>query len=152
MTNFKEAMIEAAYKGNLDLVLKCKKWCKFNNANILTIATQRGHMNIVLKCKERCANDFNRAMDIVLKCKEPNNFNDVMEIAAKYGHMDIVLKCKEWDFEAIHNDLFQWHHKRKFHKNIDAELGVVVMHPDRVVDWYFDEAQKKDLKKLWGET
>ena len=41
--------------------------------------------------------------------------------------------------------------KRKEQKaQIKEELLPIVMHPDRVVDWCFDEDEKNDLEKLWS--
>ena len=40
----------------------------------------------------------------------------------------------------------QW---RYYH--IMKELLPIAWHPDRVLDWCFDEDDKRDLKKLWGE-
>ena len=34
---------------------------------------------------------------------------------------------------------------------IKEQIIAVAWHPDRVTDWCFDEEEKKDLKKLWGE-
>ena len=41
-------------------------------------------------------------------------------------------------------------YKLQCHRKIKDELLAVTWHPDRVVDWCFDEDEKRNLKKLWG--
>ena len=42
--------------------------------------------------------------------------------------------------------------KRKEQKTlIRRQLLPIAWHPERVVDWCFDEDEKRDLKRLWGE-
>ena len=52
-------------------------------------------------------------------------------------------------FEAIHNELFQFHHKRKYFKSLDEELAPIAWHPDRYWDWCLDEEERKEIEKLW---
>ena len=61
-------------------------------------------------------------------------------------------KCKALKaqiFDEIHEELFEYHHKREFSKKIHEELLPVAWHPDRVYGWCFDEEEKSCLKKLW---
>ena len=49
-----------------------------------------------------------------------------------------------------YSTLYQLYERRqKLKTAIHRELLPVTWHPDRVVDWCFDEDEKKDLEKLW---
>ena len=46
---------------------------------------------------------------------------------------------------------FNGYKERKAQKaQIKDELAPIAWHPDRVIDWCFDEDEKKDLQKIWG--
>ena len=73
-----------------------------------------------------------------------------MSDAAENGHVEIVKLCREWlSFKAIHWELFQYHHKRKFYRKIHDELLPIAWHPDRWWDWCVDEDEKRIAEKLW---
>ena len=47
---------------------------------------------------------------------------------------------------------FNGYKERKAQKSqIKDELMPIAWYPSRAVDWCFDEEEKKDLKRLWGE-
>ena len=51
------------------------------------------------------------------------------------------------------NNIIERLRLRKFLKSkIYNELLPISWHPDRVIDWCFDEEEKKDLKQLWGDS
>ena len=59
--------------------------------------------------------------------------------------------CAGCDFEF--DDWFNGYKERKAQKaQIRDELMPIAWHPDRVIDWCFDEEEKKDLKLLWGSV
>ena len=41
-------------------------------------------------------------------------------------------------------------HKKRYYKSLCNDSLPVAWHPDRVVDWCFDEEEKRDLRRLWG--
>ena len=41
-------------------------------------------------------------------------------------------------------------HKKRYYKSLCNDLLPAAWHPDRVVDWCFDEEEKRDLRILWG--
>ena len=43
-------------------------------------------------------------------------------------------------------------HKRKYYKSLHNDLLPISWHPDRVIDWSFDENEKKVLKLLWSTS
>ena len=56
--------------------------------------------------------------------------------------------CAGCDFEF--DEWFNSYKERKAQKaQIKAELLAIAWHPDRVIDWCFDEDDKKDLMRLW---
>ena len=57
---------------------------------------------------------------------------------------------REIKFKVIHEELFQYHHKRKFSNKIYDELLPIAWHPSRVWDWCFDEDEKRVAEKLWS--
>ena len=51
------------------------------------------------------------------------------------------------------DDKFHGYKERKAQKaQIKDELTPIAWHPDRVINWCFDEEEKKDLKRLWGSV
>ena len=59
--------------------------------------------------------------------------------------------CKSCNYEF--HDWFNGYKHRKAQKaQIKDELTPIAWHPDRVIDWCFDEEEKKDLKRLWGSV
>ena len=60
-------------------------------------------------------------------------------------------KHKHQYFESLSTDLYKTVHKRKYYRSIDAEILQIAWHPNRAVDWCFDEEEKRDLRRLWGE-
>ena len=45
---------------------------------------------------------------------------------------------------------YRQYHKRKYYKSLHNDL--LPWHPDRVIDWSFDEDGKKVLKLLWSTS
>ena len=96
--------------------------------------SENGHIEILKLCKEWGATDFNEAM----------------ENAGDNGHVEIVKLCREWlGFEAIHDKLYQYHHKKKYFKSLHEELIAIAWYPDRYWDWCVDEDEKTAFKKRW---
>ena len=159
-TDFDSAMEEAARGGHFEIVKACREWGATDFDGAMAEAAFGGHLEIVKACKEWGATDFDEAMEeaassghleIVKVCKEwgATSFDWTMANAAEYGHFKIIKACKEWLYGNVHQDLFKLHHKRKFYKRVHAQLLPITWHPDRVIDWCFDEDDKKYLKKLW---
>ena len=46
----------------------------------------------------------------------------------------------------LSRDIFHYHHRRKFSKEIHEELLQIAWHLDRVYDWCFDEEEKGFLE------
>ena len=94
--------------------------------------------------------------------KHPENFKYIpdcfitREMIGNGGHS----YCKSFYNDKFHdwfNDEFHaWfngYKQRKTQKaQIKAELLPIAWHPDRVIDWCFDEEEKKDLMRLWGSV
>ena len=60
--------------------------------------------------------------------------------------------CCDSCVEELH-EWFNGYNERKAQKaQIKAELLPIAWHPDRVIDWCFDEEEKKDLMWLWGSV
>ena len=57
---------------------------------------------------------------------------------------------KQRYFASLSADLYQAVHKRQYFHSLRDELAPIAWHPDRVIDWCFDEDEKRDLKRLWG--
>ena len=68
----------------------------------------------------------------------------------KRDYLEQKLEHKEIYANQLHCELFQYHHKRRYFIDLENELMPITWHPDRVIDWCFDEDQKRDLKKLWN--
>ena len=154
--------MQAAYNGYVEIVKLCKEWGVTEFGAVILEAAYNGHDEIFKLCKEWGATDFERAMwreafsghvEIVKLCKEwgATDFDEAMWWAAWNGHhMEIVKLCRGWlGYNALHDDLLRYHHKRKFYKKLYADLLPVGWYPDRVVDWCIPEDEKRDLKELW---
>ena len=65
-------------------------------------------------------------------------------------------RCYDSCCDSCNGELHEWfngYNERKAQKaQIKAELLPIAWHPDRVIDWCFDEEEKKDLKRLWGSV
>ena len=118
-------MITAALNGHIEIVKNCKERGATNYNATMYSAAENGHVEIVKLCKEWGATDYNMAMfyalknghvEIVRLCREygATMFNMAMETAAENGHMETVKLCREClDYGAIHDELYQYHHKKK---------------------------------------
>ena len=73
----------------------------------------------------------------------------IIEIADIHQQREKVHKSLY--FESLSADIYKAVHKRRYWKSIDSDLLPVAWHPNRVVDWCFNEDEKCDLKRLWGE-
>ena len=106
-----------------------------NGYNVaMCFAGESGHTEIVKICKEWGATWY----------------YDALYYAAENGHDEIVKLCREWlGFWAIHNELYQYHHKKKYFKSLHEELIAIAWHPDRYLDWCVDEDEKTAFKKRW---
>ena len=54
-------------------------------------------------------------------------------------------------FESLSADLYKAVHKRLYFKFLYKELLPIAWHPNRGSRLVFDEEEKRDLKRLWGE-
>ena len=65
-------------------------------------------------------------------------------------------RCYDSCCDSCDGELHEWfngYNERKAQKaQIKAELLPIAWHPDRVIDWCFDEEEKKDLMRLWGSV
>ena len=65
-------------------------------------------------------------------------------------------RCYDSCCDSCDEELHEWfngYNERKAQKaQIKAELLPIAWHPDRVIDWCFDEEEKKDLMRLWGSV
>ena len=124
----------AAYRGHIDLVKLCKEWVATDFNSAMCEAAGEGHIDLVKLCKEWGATDFSSAMDC----------------AVYGGHVDIVKLFRDWvGFEAIHQELFRHHHKRKFFRSIHDGVLPIAWHPDRFWNWCVGEEEKGFLKGMW---
>ena len=97
----------------------------------------------------------------------PDRFKNQEMCSDKYNYSREVDDIPDWFItqEMIensdgccasrNNELHDWlngYKERKAQKaQIKDELTPSAWHPDRVIDWCFDEEEKKDLKRFWGE-
>ena len=79
------------------------------------------------------------------------NFDEVMAFCAIYcgDRISVVGLFKGVGFEAVHRELFQYHHKREFFRRIRDELLPIAWHPDRFWNWCVDEEEKGFLEGMW---
>ena len=99
-------------------------------------AVLRDHVDVVELCIECGATDFDKAM----------------AFCAIYprGRVSMIKLFRDWiGFEAVHQELFRHHHKRRFAQRIHEELLPIAWHPDRFLDWCLDEEEKGFLKGVW---
>ena len=135
VTDFEKAMLEAARSGHIEVVKLCMECGVTDFDQAMFEAARSGHIEIVKLCMEWGAIDFEL----------------VMEWAVRVGHIKIVKLCRDWlGFDSIHDDLFQYHHKRQFARGIHDDLLPIAWRPDRVLDWCFDEEEKQMVGKLWN--
>ena len=121
-------MSRAAAGGHIEIVKLCKKWGATYFDLTMIHAAREGHVEIIKLCKEWGATDFDLSMIY----------------ATERGRVDILKLCRLWlGYEKIHEELFRYHHKRRFYKNLHNELLPITWHPDRAWDWCFDEDEKK---------
>ena len=53
--------------------------------------------------------------------------------------------------EVVNNIIERLRLRKFFYVEIRDELLAIAWHPDRVLDWCFDEDEKKDLHQLFGK-
>ena len=76
------------------------------------------------------------------------DINLTMKCAAEEGHLEIVNLLRQWlGYEKIHEELFRYHHKRRFYKNLHSELMPIAWHPDRAWNWCFAEDEKQFVER-----
>ena len=91
----------------------------------------------------------------------PDHFKSQEMCNDKFSDSEEVDDIPDWFItqEMIENgddgnfhEWFNGYKDRKAQKaQIKDELMSIAWHPDRVIDWCFDDEEKKDLKQLWGE-
>uniref|UniRef100_UPI001C0712A8 hypothetical protein n=1 Tax=Acinetobacter baumannii TaxID=470 RepID=UPI001C0712A8 len=59
-----------------------------------------------------------------------------------------VKLCRS-GYDKIYDELFKYHHKRKFYGKIRDEILPIAWHPDRYWNWCLDEEEKERAKKMW---
>ena len=93
-----------------------------------------------LKTQEMCSDKFHFSDEV----------DDIPDWFITLEMIEIFSRpcCAGCDFEF--DDWFNGYKERKAQKaQIRDELMPIAWHPDRVIDWCFDEDEKKDLKRLW---
>ena len=105
-----------------------------------------GNIDILELCLDLGATDFDGAMvvaatcghiEIVELCIEygAEDVGEAAFCAARNGHLGIIKLCKGWvGYNAIHEEVLP-----------------IAWHPNRVIDWCFDEEEKKSLVEMWGK-
>ena len=161
MLNPDETMNYAVWDGRIKMMRLCKKWGATDFNGAIWRAAWDGHIETVKLCKEWGATNFNEAMwsaaykghiEIVELCKEwgATNFDEAVRRAALEDHVEIVKLFRDWvGFEAIHQELFRHHHKRKCFRWIHDGVLPIAWHPDRFWNWCVDEEEKGVLKRMW---
>ena len=97
-------------------------------------AAKNGHIELVRLCKEWGATNYDMA---------------ICRAAWNRGHYEIVKLCREWlGYGAIHDKLYQYHHKRNYFKSLHEEIIPIGWHPDRYWNWCLTEDEKRDVMKL----
>ena len=71
-------------------------------------------------------------------------------IACRLIAIAMIKRAHEEKFSGVHDELFYYHHKRRFAQRIHEELLPVAWHPERAWDWCFDEEQKQVAGQLWN--
>ena len=66
-----------------------------------------------------------------------------------FKFLKVIHKAKH--FRSLSADLYKVVHKRRYFQSLRDKLAPIVWHPDRVIDWCFDDEEKRDLKRIWGE-
>ena len=81
----------------------------------MAAAAEGGHIEIVKLCKEWGAKNFNEAFE---------------SVEAKGDRVEIKKLCRErGGFGDIHRELFQYHHKREFFRQIHDGVLPIAWHP-----------------------
>ena len=80
---------------------------------------------------------------------------EINNVEEQINTIEEAIKRYDLYFErdGLYEELFSYgcqHHYNKFYRKIAKELLPIAWHPDRAVDWCFDEDEKKDLHILWG--
>ena len=136
-------MFYAALGGHIEIVKLCKEYGGTDYDMSMYCAAKNGHIEIVKLCKEYGGTNYNAAMEI------EDSYIEVY--GAENGDDKIVKLCREWlGFEGIHNELYQYHHKRSFSKKIGDELIPIAWHPDRWQDWCLTEDEKKRCHEAYN--
>ena len=69
---------------------------------------------------------------------------------AKKGYLEFFEKYKNiLSIESNQDEVFWFHHKLKFLRDLEGELFPVTWHPDRFWDWCLDEDEKREIKQRW---
>ena len=79
-----------------------------------------------------------------------NLLKSAIPIPPPRGRVEILKLYRGWlGFEAIHDELLRYHHKKNYFKSLHEELISIAWHPDRWRDWCLCEDEKKEIEKLW---
>ena len=121
---------------------------KFKTQNMCDKAFDRSHSSFMyipdcFKTQEMCSDKFHFSDEV----------DDIPDWFITLEMIAIVSRpcCARCDFEF--DEWFNGYKERKAQKaQIKAELLPIAWHPDRVIDWCFDEEEKKDLMRLWGSV
>ena len=95
------------------------------------------------KTQEMCSDKFHFSDEV----------DDIPDWFITLEMIEIVSRpcCARCDFEF--DEWFNGYKERKAQKSqIRDELMPIAWHPDRVIDWCFDEEEKKDLMRVWGSV
>ena len=85
-------------------------------------------------CKKNNGEDFENRVIIIID-PEDGCYKSLHK--TKYG-------------KALETELFRWHHKKKYQKDIKEELMPVAWHPSRYWDWCMADEEKKTAEQLWN--
>ena len=99
--------------------------------------------------KQNCPEEKDFSRDLCSECSGCSTSDCELDLecilCASCGEFMDNCQC------GIIKDLYQYHHKCKFFKQIYSELMPIAWHPDRVIDWCIDEGEKEFLKELWQD-
>ena len=120
---------------------------KFKTQELCNKAFDRSHSSFMyipdcFKTQEMCSDKFHFSDEV----------DDIPDWFITLEMIAIVSRpcCARCDFEF--DEWFNAYKERKAQKaQIRDELMPIAWHPDRVIDWCFDE-EEKDLMRLWGSV
>ena len=160
--DFDRAMELAAENGHIEIVKLMKQWGAREIELAMLRAAEFGHIEIVKLCKKWGTRDLDYPMMYAAR----NGHVEIVKLCKKWGakgrricsfyedffnkHLEILKLVRGWDgWDAIHEELLRFHHKRKFFKDLESEIMAVAWHPDRYRDWCLDEEEKESMASRW---